>query len=114
MRFGLRLRRPVGLAAGVAVLLGPISVPLLHAAERPGEVRVEASHDGDRCQVLHHHLACIQLHSSAARPEPGPDMPGPDAPREDAAASEAPVLPRTQSSHDPFLPRAPPRNPPRV
>lgn len=93
--------------AALAVLAGPLVVPLLHAAEPSDRARVESSHDPDRCRVLHDHLACVQLQGSA--PLDGRNFVLPAAAGARRAGPDLrhapPALP---DPHDPCLPRAPP------
>lgn len=107
MRNRSSFRRLVSLLAGVATLLGPIGVSLLHADDPSVEARVERSHEPGSCQVVHNHLVCAQFHNSAPHPRsdvalrrsrletPGEALDPPTPPRR---------LPPTGDS----LPRAPP------
>lgn len=106
-------RRCVSLLAALAVLAGPLAVPLLHAAEPRQGARVESSHDPDHCRVVHDHLACLQLQSSA--PLPGGEL---GLPTSLCARATGPRLrrgaPALPAVHAPDLPRAPPTSPPRA
>lgn len=84
-------RRLLALTTLVAVLATPVGRVVIDAGAPEGEIRVEASHDPERCRVAHHHRACVQLFASAAAPSPvaaspprppgHPPLPGLDAGR---------------------------------
>lgn len=73
-------RRLLALATLAATLAAPAARLAVDAGAPEPEDRVESSHEPGRCHPAHHHLACVQLFSSAAAPsaflpEP-PDQPG--------------------------------------
>ncbi len=101
------LERTIRTIAAVAVLLSPSLRIAIDAGEVGGPAHVEASHDADRCRVLHDHQACLQLYASSMTPvEPTATLPESPGPRQAGATPD-----RRHGSPDatgPALPRAPP------
>lgn len=87
-----RWDRTVRTIAAVAVLASPTLRIAIDAGEPTGPAHVEASHDADRCRVLHDHAACLQLFaSSVVPPEPVATAPAVDGPEPPAVSPERPV-----------------------
>lgn len=107
MRGPSRFERTVRAIAAIAVLLSPTLRLAIDAGQPDGPAHVEASHDADRCRVLHDHQACVQLYaSSVVPPEPVADLPSDERPTPPAAAPERPL--RSPDAIGLRLPRAPP------
>lgn len=101
------LERTIRTIAAIAVLLSPSLRIAIDAGDVGGPPHVEASHDTDRCRVLHDHEACLQLYASSMAPaEPTTTLPASPGPRPAGATPD-----RRHGSPDatgPALPRAPP------
>lgn len=99
--------RPLRLALVLAVLAAPTLRLAIDASVPDERDHVEASHDADRCRVLHDHEACLLLFASspaaaaAAAPSHGPTSPG-------SLVTSPADAPRLPEGHAPGLPRAPP------
>ena len=100
-------RRLLALTTLVAVLATPVGRVVIDAEAPEGEVRVEASHDPERCRPAHHHRACLQLFASAAAPSPAV---GSSSPR--AGDPPLPELRAGRLGPDPIPGDARPRAPP--
>lgn len=101
------LERTIRTIAAVAVLLSPSLRIAIDAGEVGGPAHVEASHDADRCRVLHDHEACLQLYASSMAPaEYTASLPEGPRSRPPSTTPDRPY--RSNDASGPALPRAPP------